>query len=69
MAASERPSRPSFPRVYEVCLTCGYDHSHDLPHLDARARAAAEAAHLAAEWDAIDDAASGLEPSDSKEHR
>lgn len=39
--ASVRP----FPRDYEVCETCGYDHEYDLPHLSATARDEAERLH------------------------
>ena len=47
MRESDRPSRPSFPRVYEVCETCGYDHVVDYPALTEEARAEAEARHSA----------------------
>lgn len=39
--ASVRP----FPRDYEVCETCGYDHAYDLPTLSPTARAEAERLH------------------------
>jgi hypothetical protein len=58
-----------FPTHYEPCHVCGYDHTLDYPRLSTHHRADAEAAHLAAEWEALGDAAIGLEPSDSKEHR
>lgn len=42
--SSSRP--PDFPRVYEICATCGYDHDYDLPRLDWDTRQEALVAHL-----------------------
>ena len=45
MRESDRPSRPSFPRVYEVCETCGYSHDVDYPTLTEDQRLEADALH------------------------
>lgn len=42
--SSSRP--PDFPRVYDICPTCGYDHDYDLPRLESLARRDAMVAHL-----------------------
>ena len=42
--SSSRP--PDFPRVYEICATCGYDHDYDLPRLDWDTRQEVLVAHL-----------------------
>lgn len=50
--SSSRP--PEFPRVYDICPTCGYDHDFDLPRLPSPAREEATLAHLKAEGHTTD---------------
>lgn len=42
--SNSRP--PEFPRVYDICPTCGYDHDFDLPRLPADVRLQASLLHL-----------------------
>jgi hypothetical protein len=49
-------SRRPFPINYEPCRVCGYDHEHDYPRLSPQDRSAADAAHHAGDWDALEEA-------------